>query len=104
MLIYILIKFILVIIFINTTSIYIYIFIFHNEQHITENLNFKKTKKTPIWLMRQAGRYMKITMKLKINLSFMDMCKNEATTEITFQPIKNLTSMQLLYFLIYSWF
>ena len=57
---------------------------------ILDNLNNKITEKTPVWLMRQAGRYMKEyhTVKNKFN-SFMEMCKNsEAVTEITIQPIK----------------
>ena len=44
----------------------------------------------PIWLMRQAGRYMKEyhIVKNKFN-GFMEMCKNsDAVTEITLQPIK----------------
>ena len=57
---------------------------------ILDNLNYKKTDKVPIWLMRQAGRYMKEyhIVKNKFN-SFMEMCKNsDAVTEITMQPIK----------------
>ena len=57
---------------------------------ILDNLNHKITEKVPVWLMRQAGRYMKEyhTIKNKFN-SFMEMCKNsDAVTEITLQPIK----------------
>ncbi len=73
---------------------------------ILDNLNYKITEKVPVWLMRQAGRYMKEyhIVKNKFN-SFMEMCKNsDAVTEITLQPIKNLILMLLLYFLIYCWF
>tara|TARA_A100001011_G_scaffold140654_2_gene148685 strand:- start:19842 stop:20864 length:1023 start_codon:yes stop_codon:yes gene_type:complete len=57
---------------------------------LLNNLNFKKTEKVPVWLMRQAGRYMNEyhTIKNKFN-SFIEMCKNEeALIEITLQPIK----------------
>ena len=57
---------------------------------ILDNLNYKITEKVPVWLMRQAGRYMKEyhIVKNKFN-SFMEMCKNsDAVTEITLQPIK----------------
>lgn len=57
---------------------------------LLNNLNFKKTKTVPIWLMRQAGRYMNEyhIIKNKFN-SFIEMCKNEeALIEITLQPIK----------------
>jgi len=57
---------------------------------LVENLKQKKTETTPIWLMRQAGRYMQAYHKVKEKFpSFLDMCKNEqAMTEITLQPIK----------------
>ena len=57
---------------------------------ILDNLNYKITERVPVWLMRQAGRYMKEyhIVKNKFN-NFMEMCKNsEAVTEITLQPIK----------------
>ena len=57
---------------------------------ILDNLNYKITKNVPVWLMRQAGRYMKEyhIVKNKFN-GFMEMCKNsDAVTEITLQPIK----------------
>ncbi len=57
---------------------------------ILDNLNYKITEDVPVWLMRQAGRYMKEyhIVKNKFN-GFMEMCKNsDAITEITLQPIK----------------
>ena len=57
---------------------------------ILDNLNHRYTEKVPVWLMRQAGRYMKEyhIIKNKFN-GFMEMCKNsDAVTEITLQPIK----------------
>ena len=57
---------------------------------ILDNLNYKITEEVPVWLMRQAGRYMKEyhIVKNKFN-GFMEMCKNsDAVTEITLQPIK----------------
>ncbi len=57
---------------------------------ILDNLQYKKTNHFPIWLMRQAGRYMieYHTVKNKFS-SFIEMCKNEnALIEITLQPIQ----------------
>ena len=57
---------------------------------VLDNLNYKMTETVPVWLMRQAGRYMKEyhIVKNKFN-GFMEMCKNsDAVTEITLQPIK----------------
>lgn len=47
------------------------------------------TAYTPIWLMRQAGRYMKEYRALRKKYSFLEMCKNpEIATQVTLQPIK----------------
>lgn len=42
----------------------------------------------PVWLMRQAGRYMQDYRKLREKHSFMELCHNsELACEITMQPI-----------------
>ncbi|MFQ5450278.1 MAG: uroporphyrinogen decarboxylase [Nitrospinaceae bacterium] len=46
---------------------------------------------TPVWFMRQAGRYMKAYRDLKEKYSFLEMCHTpELATEITLQPLKAL--------------
>ncbi len=57
---------------------------------LLDNLNYKKSNSVPIWLMRQAGRYMGEYHLVKSKFkSFIEMCKNEdALCEITLQPIK----------------
>ena len=46
------------------------------------------TDHTPVWLMRQAGRYMKEYMALKEKHSFLEMCRTpEIACEVTMQPI-----------------
>ncbi|MGD8859605.1 MAG: uroporphyrinogen decarboxylase [Myxococcales bacterium] len=43
---------------------------------------------TPIWLMRQAGRYQPEYMAIKEKLSFIEMCSTpEVATEVTMLPI-----------------
>ena len=57
--------------------------------NILKSLNGFKTKSTPVWLMRQAGRYMSEYQAIKRKFSdFSEMCRNpDAVTEITLQPI-----------------
>lgn len=46
---------------------------------------------TPIWIMRQAGRYMAEYRAIKENHSFLTMCRTpELAAEITLQPIDKL--------------
>ncbi|MFQ5900362.1 MAG: uroporphyrinogen decarboxylase [Thermodesulfobacteriota bacterium] len=46
---------------------------------------------TPVWLMRQAGRYMKEYRAIKEKHSFLTMCKTpELAAEITMQPINKI--------------
>ena len=51
----------------------------------------KKVSHTPVWLMRQAGRYMPEYMAIRAKHGFLDMCyKPEVACEITMQPINAL--------------
>ena len=50
----------------------------------------KNTKVKPIWIMRQAGRYLPEFRKIrKLNPNFINLCLNEKlSSEITLQPLK----------------
>ncbi len=49
------------------------------------------TSFTPVWLMRQAGRYMDEYRKLRAQHGFLELCKkSELATEITVTPVEKL--------------
>ncbi len=53
-------------------------------------LKNKETGINPIWIMRQAGRYLPEFRKIrKLNPNFINLCLNESlSSEITLQPLK----------------
>ncbi len=51
----------------------------------------EKTAYTPVWLMRQAGRYMEEYRKLRAEFSFLELCKRpDLAAEITIAPVEKL--------------
>src|ERR1700722_14454641 len=58
---------------------------------LLRTLRGEATERTPVWMMRQAGRYLPDYMKLKEKYSFFERCqKPELATEIAIQPVEQL--------------
>ena len=51
----------------------------------------EQTSFTPVWLMRQAGRYMEEYRKLRAQYGFLELCKRpDLAAEITLMPVQKL--------------
>ena len=58
---------------------------------LLRTLRGEPTERTPVWMMRQAGRYLPDYMKLKEKYSFFERCQTpELATEITIQPVEQV--------------
>ena len=48
----------------------------------------EKTERPPVWMMRQAGRFMKEYWDIKNKYSFLEMCKTpELAADVTMLPV-----------------
>jgi uroporphyrinogen decarboxylase len=58
---------------------------------LLRTLRGEKTERTPVWMMRQAGRYLPDYMKLKEKYSFFERCQTpELAAAITIQPVEQV--------------
>jgi len=60
-----------------------------SRERFLASIRREPTDRIPVWVMRQAGRYLPEYRKLKEKYSFTEMVKSpELATEVTLQPLK----------------
>lgn len=63
----------------------------HPDHPFLKACRREKAPYTPVWLMRQAGRYMEEYRKLRAQHGFLELCKRpELAAEITVTPVERL--------------
>ncbi|KAA3598021.1 MAG: uroporphyrinogen decarboxylase [Calditrichaeota bacterium] len=59
-----------------------------NDQLFIKSAFSQKVERPPVWMMRQAGRFMKEYRAIRENYSFLEMMKNpEIATDVTMLPV-----------------
>ena len=60
-----------------------------DEPLIVRALRGEATPRRPVWLMRQAGRYLPRYQKVRSQVGFMDLCRRpDLAVEVSMEPVE----------------
>ena len=61
------------------------------DSRLIRALRREPTDRTPVWFMRQAGRYLPGYQRIRAGMEFLELCKNpELASEVTVEPLEVL--------------
>jgi uroporphyrinogen decarboxylase len=59
-----------------------------NDSLFIRTLRGERVERTPVWIMRQAGRYLPEYRAIRAKTDFLGLCKTpELAAEVTIQPV-----------------
>ena len=61
----------------------------NENKHLIEAAYGRIPKRSPVWFLRQAGRYLPEYQKIRSSIEFTELCRSpKLAAEVTLQPLR----------------